>query len=91
LSKGGGIVDITRWVKKFTSMGHKVVIMDQTNSTKAKAGQPVGRDVKRVFTPGTLGDIWSSDSSNYLVAIKVFTTFCILPVYLIIECRKVVM
>eukprot|EP00026_Physarum_polycephalum_P001309 Phypoly_transcript_01310.p1 GENE.Phypoly_transcript_01310~~Phypoly_transcript_01310.p1 ORF type:complete len:1159 (+),score=151.61 Phypoly_transcript_01310:505-3477(+) len=58
------------WVKKFTSMGHKVVIMDQTNSTKAKAGQPVGRDVKRVFTPGTLGDIWSSDNSNYLVSVK---------------------
>ena len=65
------IIDTRRWVKKFTSMGHNVVLMDQTNTTKATSNQRVGRGVKRVFTPGTLGDIWSSDSSNYLVAIKV--------------------
>lgn len=62
------------WVKKFTSMGHKVVLMDQTNTTKAKANERVQRAVKRMFTPGTLGDHWSSDSSNYLVAIKVCTS-----------------
>lgn len=58
-------------MKKFTSMGHKVVVIDQTNVAKAKASERVGRQVKRIFTPGTLGDHWAHDHSNYLVAIKV--------------------
>lgn len=56
-------------------MGHKVVVMGQTNSAKPKATERVQREVKRMFTPGTLGDHWTNDNSNYLVAIKVIIIF----------------
>ncbi len=47
------------------------MVMDQTNTTKAKADERVNREKKRMYTLGTLGDIWTKDSSNFLVSVKV--------------------
>jgi DNA mismatch repair ATPase MutS len=58
------------YVKKFESMGYDVVIMDQTNHINPKSKGEVRRVVTRVYTPGTLGDLWVKDEANYLLAVK---------------------
>lgn len=63
------------YTKKFESMGYSVVIMDQTNHVNPpkkgdKKKEEIRRIVTRVYTPGTLGDLWKEDDANYLLAVK---------------------
>jgi DNA mismatch repair protein MutS len=61
---------LTGYVSKLLSLGHKVAIAEQLEDARS-AGRLIGRDVVRVITPGTVveEELLAQKAQNFLVAL----------------------